>query len=91
MKIVYDESKRRSNIAKHGYDFADLTLEFFAGSSVAAAKKNRMKAIGPFRGQTLSVVFFRLGSEGLALISMRPASRKETLLYAEYQKQTGHN
>jgi hypothetical protein len=34
MQITYDENKRLSNIEKHGYDFAELDLEFFASSMV---------------------------------------------------------
>ncbi len=81
MKIVFDDNKRQSNVDKHGLDFADLTLEFFANSLVVAAKLRRMKAIGAFRDGTISVVFFRLGSEGISVVSMRPASKLERKLY----------
>ncbi|WP_075291314.1 BrnT family toxin [Pararhizobium arenae] len=81
MKIVYDESKRLSNIAKHALDFAEIDLAFFEAAIVVAAKARRFKAIGPFRDGLTSVVFFQLGEEGLSLISMRPASKKERLLY----------
>jgi uncharacterized DUF497 family protein len=27
--ITYDEPKRQANLAKHGMDFAALTIEFF--------------------------------------------------------------
>ena len=30
MKIVWDEPKRQQNIARHGLDFADLSIGFFA-------------------------------------------------------------
>jgi uncharacterized protein len=30
VKIVWDERKRQATIEKHGFDFADLTEEFFA-------------------------------------------------------------
>lgn len=83
MKIVYDESKRVSNIAKHGLDFADIDLAFFEAAVVIPAKTQRWKAIGPFRDGLTSVVFFQLGREGLALISMRAASKRERLLYAQ--------
>jgi hypothetical protein len=29
MKIVWDEPKRLTNLAKHGLDFADLDTDFF--------------------------------------------------------------
>lgn len=83
MKIVYDESKRISNIAKHGLDFADIDLAFFESAVVIPAKTQRWKAIGPFRNGLTSVVFFQLGRQGLSLISMRAASKKERLLYVQ--------
>jgi uncharacterized DUF497 family protein len=81
MKIVYDESKRISNLVKHGLDFADIDITYFEAAIVVAAKAGRLKAIGPFRNGVTSVVFFQLGKEGLSLISMRPASKRERLLY----------
>ena len=83
MRILYDESKRRANIAKHGFDFAELTLEFFTGSIVVAAKYGRWKAIGPFGDRLVAIVFVPLGNEGVSVISMRPASRQERALYAK--------
>ncbi|MGV1769480.1 BrnT family toxin [Agrobacterium vitis] len=78
MKIAYDEVKRASNIEKHGLDFADLTLDFFEGSTVYPAKQGRSLAIGEFKGQIIAAVVFRpLGSEAISIISMRVASRKE--------------
>jgi uncharacterized DUF497 family protein len=77
MKIVNDPRKRRINVERHGYDLADLTVEFFEGATVIDAKQGRLMAIGEFGGKIVAVVFMRLGSEGLSVISMRPASRKE--------------
>jgi uncharacterized protein len=78
MKIIYDEGKRLSNIEKHGLDFADLTIEFFAASTVIPAKSARFMAIGEFRGVIIIAVVFRpLGAEALSVISMRPASSRE--------------
>ncbi|MBC8130074.1 MAG: BrnT family toxin [Rhizobiaceae bacterium] len=78
MRIVYDDIKRARNRETHGgLDFADLDAEFFAGSIVVPAKKERFMAIGPFRGDMIAVVFARLGSEGISVVSMRPASAKE--------------
>lgn len=78
MKITWDEPKRQINIEKHGLDFADLTLEFFLGASVEPAKQGRFLAIGEIDGQIVVAVVFRpLGSEALAVISMRRASYRE--------------
>ncbi|MBS7741456.1 MULTISPECIES: BrnT family toxin [unclassified Chelatococcus] len=78
MMITYDEAKRQTNLRKHGLDFADLDVEFFASSMVIPAKAGRFMAIGEFRGEIIIAVVFRpLGSEALSVISMRSASRKE--------------
>ncbi|WP_275787712.1 BrnT family toxin [Pararhizobium gei] len=78
MNITYDEPKRLSNIAKHGYDFADLTVEFFEAARIEDAKQGRFLAIGDFNGTVVVAVVFRpLGSEALSVISMRRASRNE--------------
>ncbi|MCZ7488525.1 BrnT family toxin [Rhizobium rhizogenes] len=78
MKITYDEAKRTTNIEKHGFDFADLTIDFFLSSKVVPANEGRSMAIGEFNGQVIVAVVFRpLGSEAISVISMRAASRKE--------------
>jgi len=77
MMIVWDEPKRLSNLAKHGLDFWDLDEGFFLGSQVLPANGGRHMAIGRLRDGTVAVVFAVLGSEGVSIISMRPASRRE--------------
>ena len=64
-------------LEKHGYDFADLDMEFFAASTILPSKHNRMMAIGVLRNGVTGVFFARLGREGLSVISMRTASQKE--------------
>ena len=81
MKIVWDEIKRRQNLANHNMDFAELDLDFFARASVRQTHSDRLVAFGEFRGQTIvAVVFKPMGSEAVSVISMRPASRKERSL-----------
>ena len=78
MKIVWDEPKRQRNLAKHGMDFAALTVEFFDTALIKDAKKGRYIAIGEFEGATIIAVVFRpLGSEALSVVSMRRASKTE--------------
>ena len=76
--ITYDEPKRRTNLVKHGLDFADLTIGFFEAATVYDVANERLMAVGEFEGRIIvAVVFKLLGSEALSVISMRPASRKE--------------
>lgn len=78
LEIVWDEPKRLLNIQKHGLDFADLTLDFFASADIRAAKLGRMIAVGDWRGNSvILVVHRRLGSQAISIISMRPANARE--------------
>jgi uncharacterized protein len=80
MNILWDEPKRLANLAKHGLDFADLDTEFFESSFVTAANLRRLIAVGRHTNGIIAVVFVALGTEGVSIISMRPASRKERRL-----------
>jgi uncharacterized DUF497 family protein len=80
MIIVWDERKRGVNLAKHGMDFAELSVEFFLGSMVVPARDGRSMAIGRLNPDTIVVVFMVLGDKGVSVISMRPASAKERRL-----------
>jgi uncharacterized protein len=81
VKIVWDEPKRLANIAKHdGLDFADLDEAFFEQSLIVPGKGNRLIAVGRLANGVVVVVFVTLGSEGVSVISMRPANRKERKL-----------
>ena len=78
MKITWDETKRIANLAKHGLDFAALDADFFADEMIGRALPPRFVAIGRLAsGAAVTVIFALLGGEGLSVVSMRPASRKE--------------
>jgi uncharacterized DUF497 family protein len=77
MKIVWDEPKRLTNLAKHGLDFADLDTDFFTEAMLDPAGKGRFVAVGEWAGIVITVVFRPLGLEAISVISMRPASRRE--------------
>ncbi|CAM3284807.1 MULTISPECIES: BrnT family toxin [Sphingomonas] len=79
MVIVWDEPKRQANLVKHGIDFADIGEGFFLTALVGEAKNGRYFAIGECNG-VITVIFATLGSEGLSIISARPASNKERKL-----------
>ncbi|WDF71473.1 BrnT family toxin [Novosphingobium sp. KACC 22771] len=81
MMIVWDEPKREANILKHGIDFADIGEGFFASALIGQAKAGRWFAIGEMDG-VIVVIFATLGTEGISIISARPASRKERKLIA---------
>jgi uncharacterized protein len=85
MKIVWDEPKRLANLDKHGLDFADLNEPFF-DTALGHAVAQFPQALGRDRRQYPGrhvVVFAGLGTEGVSIVRMRPASRNERKLYAE--------
>lgn len=82
MKIVWDEPKRRANLEKHGFDFADISDLDWASAIIEDGKPDasggrRLKAIGYFRDGTAAVIFATLGTEAISIISFRPASDRE--------------
>jgi uncharacterized DUF497 family protein len=85
MQIIWDERKRIKNLEKHEIDFAELDVTFFTEALVFDAKQRRLKAIGILSDDLVAVIFARLGVQGISLISLRPASRKERNLYEQHQ------
>ena len=80
IRILWNESKRTRNLAKHGMDFASLDETFFAEAVILPAKASRWMAIGRLDDGSIVVVFATLGSEAVSVISMRPASKAERRL-----------
>ncbi len=78
--IVWDEPKRQTNLKDRGLDFADLDEDFFLDAVIVPAKQGRYKGVGWFGDTILAVIFVPLGTQGLSVISMRVASRKERAL-----------
>lgn len=77
MRILWDEPKRVSNIAKHGLDFADLDPAFLVGGNATPARGGRIKVIGVWGDDVIAVVLQPLGREAMSVISMRRASQSE--------------
>jgi uncharacterized DUF497 family protein len=67
-------------------DFADLNESFFDNALVLATYRNRWRAIAINIRGVISVIFATRGTEGVSIISMRPASKKERELYEESRR-----
>jgi hypothetical protein len=86
MTFEWDEDKNRSNVRKHGLDFADAE-EMFRRMLVVAPDTNddygerRWVGIGTIRGRTVHVVFTERGLETIRIISLRKATRRESEQY----------
>ena len=85
-KIEWDENKRLSNIAKHGFDFLDAE-EVLYGIHVVVASRDmadelRWLSTGKVGGRFATVVFTMRG-EDYRIISIRSARDNEKRKYQE--------
>ena len=87
MEYEWDKAKRRSNLAKHGVDFADVE-RFDWTSAIERADtrrpygERRWRSLGLIDGILHMLVHTRR-AQRVRVISMRKASRKEKADYAE--------
>jgi hypothetical protein len=88
MKVVWDEPKRRINLARHGLDLADAELFDWDTALVLPSPPGddgrlRYRAGGRLGRDVVTLVFSPLGSEAISVISLRRASRSERRLYGK--------
>jgi uncharacterized DUF497 family protein len=86
MIFEWSDAKNRSNIRKHGLDFADAE-EMFRGLLIVDPDtredygEKRWVGIGSIRGRTAYVVFAEPGPDTIRIISLRKASCRERKQY----------
>ncbi|WP_425908210.1 hypothetical protein [Nitrobacter sp. TKz-YC02] len=87
-QIVYTKYICKSSQTPRQHFQARLGLRepVFADAMVLSGKAGRYRAIGKDRNGVICVVFATLGREGISVISMRPASKEERILYNEISK-----
>jgi uncharacterized protein len=82
---TWDEAKRRSNLRKHGIDFADAE-RIFRGFTLTAEDmregygERRFLTLGVLENQVVSVAHTERGDD-IRLISIRKATKRETRFY----------
>jgi hypothetical protein len=88
MRILWDEPKRRANLAKHGFDFADFEIGFSFERFLAfptrpsRTGRTRYRLVGTLFGDPVVVAIVSpLGSEAVAIVSLRLANVKERTAY----------
>lgn len=87
MRIEFDAGKNARNIASRGLSF-ELVAEFDWDSALAVDDRRRdygerrVRAIG-YLGARLHVVVFVPLDDGVRVISLRRANRRETRLYGQ--------
>lgn len=84
--IAYDETKRQTNLVKHGLDLADAALVYNAANKVTLqsprdGESRQMDiALVEVMGVVLVLVYIDLGAT-IRVISLRRASKAERRLY----------
>ena len=78
---TWDEAKRRSNLAKHGADFADATLFDWSSATTEPDLRRdygeeRFRSVG-FIGERLFVLIYAARGDGQRVISLRKANFRE--------------
>lgn len=87
MRIVFDEAKRRTNLRKHGLDFADAE-RVFSGITYTiedrrfAYSERRFLTLGLLVETVVAIAHTETRNE-IRVISMRKATRNEETLYFE--------
>ncbi|MGA9867478.1 MAG: BrnT family toxin [Acetobacteraceae bacterium] len=94
MEFEWDESKRASNLSKHGVDFA--AVEAFEWET-AAVQEDRRRDYGEQRWSAQGIISGRVHTLSFAVrgtrvrvISLRTASRKERAAYGQAQAHIPH-
>ena len=91
MKIIYDETKRQINLAKHGLDLADAALVYEAPNKITLSSPRQDEerlmdvALVEVMGVVLVLVYVERG-EHVRAISLRRASKQERKRYENLQQ-----
>ena len=88
-KLIWDEDKRIKNLAKHQLDFADasdvLESHYRMDVTVMRGGETRMQSFAYVMNCLHVLTVVHLDSEGATrVISYRPASEKETVIYYDW-------
>jgi hypothetical protein len=88
VRYEWNEAKRRSNLAKHGVDFAEMAAFQWASALVRADTRHdygevRLAATGTLGGDRLYHVTFTIRRKGIRIVSLRKASNREIRQYDE--------
>lgn len=89
MKLIWDEAKRQSNLAKHGFDFAkaDMVLESRYRLDIASSQKgeDRVQSFAYVMRLLCVLTVIHLERDGaVRVISFRDANEKESEVYYDW-------
>jgi uncharacterized protein len=80
--LEWDEEKRRANIRKHGFDFADV-VEMFSGAMLVYPdtrhdyEETRWSGLGGIGGSLTQLIFTEKEPDIMRIISLRKATSRE--------------
>ena len=85
MKFTWDEAKRKTNLAKHGLDFADAEIVFSGATFTFEDDRfdygeQRFITIGMLYGRVV-VIAHTEHNDVIRVISMRKATKNEQKIY----------
>jgi uncharacterized DUF497 family protein len=88
VRVVWDESKNRTNRKKHGVSFEEASALFHRGDDYLeifddahSDEEDRFIAIGPIKKGLVLVVYTERDEDTIRLISARWATKREADLY----------
>ena len=91
MRVVWDESKNRTNRKKHGVSFEEASVLFYREDDYLeifddahSDDEDRFIAIGPITRGLVLVVYTERDEETVRLISARWATKRESELYRSH-------
>ncbi len=92
MRFEWDESKRESNIVKHGIDFVDVPRLFSAPMRIVLDMRqdygeDRFIGLGLLDNRIVAVAFTEPEENTVRVISLRRALAHEKKQYEQYIKQ----
>ena len=91
MNFEWDERKNASNLAKHGFDFADAPSVFDLPMVVDLDLRenygeDRWIGIGLLNGRVVAIVYTEPNEQIIRIISLRKALSHERKRYEQYLK-----
>jgi uncharacterized protein len=88
LRFRWDEAKNRANRRKHGISFEEASRLFTSGvdhleiaDEFHSEREPRFIAVGPIPRGLVLVVWTELTGETIRIISARPATKREQVLY----------
>ena len=86
MIYEWDDAKNRSNVAKHGLDFADAAQVLTARCVTFVDSRFdygelRLITLGPLAGRVVVIAHAPRGDDTTRIISMRKANRREQKIH----------